>query len=343
MGGLGIIIPSQLCATYYKNSKAMTAPLVNRIINQYTGISEEGEYNVQEVKDKIKAEKTEREKSKMEFVKSHINPQQLRILEATSEKGASSWLSTLPLKAHNFYLNKQTFWDTIYLRFGIPIPRLPTNCVCGLKFSIEHALTCKKGGFISIRHNDLRDFTAEILDEIHNDVSIEPLLIPLTGENFKYKSAKTEVHARLDLAARGVFIKGNRAFFDLRVFNPLAPFYGKMSLAAAHSSNENSKKREYNERVLQVEHGSFTPLVFSCLGGMSVECSNFYNRISDRLAEKRNIEPSRAKSWLRTKLNFCLLRTTNMCIRGSRTKLQEKEALKDTNIQMAMVDARITE
>ena len=135
----------------------------------------------------------------------------------------------------------------------------------------------------------------------------------------------------------------NRAFFDLRVFNPLAPFYGKMSLAAAHSSNENSKKREYNERVLQVEHGSFTPLVFSCLGGMSVECSNFYNRISDRLAEKRNIEPSRAKSWLRTKLNFCLLRTTNMCIRGSRTKLQEKEALKDTNIQMAMVDARITE
>ena len=341
MGGLGIIIPSQLSEIYYNNSKAVTAPLVYHIVNQHSEIDEGDVANVQEVKDRIKVEKQEREKAKLEFVRRQLDPMKLRILDAASEKGASSWLNSLPLKAHNFYLNKQIFWDTIYLRYGIPIPRLPTNCVCSAKFNIEHALTCKKGGFISIRHNDLRDFTAEILDETHNDVSVEPLLIPLTGEKFKYKTANTEDHARLDAVARGVYIKGSRAFVDVRVFNPLAQVYSKMTLKAAHKSNEDAKKREYNERVQQVEHGSFTPLVFSCFGGLSVECTHFYNRISEKLAEKRNISSSKAKAWVRTKLNFSLLRTTNMCIRGSRTKLQEKEALKDINIQMALVDTRL--
>ena len=114
-----------------------------------------------------------------------------------------------------------------------------------------------------------------------------------------------------------------------------------MTLKAAHKSNEDAKKREYNERVQEVEHGSFTPLVFSCFGGLSVECTHFYNRIAEKLAEKRNISSSKAKAWIRTKLSFSLLRTTNLCIRGSRTKLQEKEALRDINIQMALVDTRL--
>ena len=259
MGGLGIIIPSQLSGTYYKNSKEITAPLVNGIINQHNEAELEEECNPQEVKDRIRAEKKKREEEKLEFVNSKLDPQKQRILEATTEKGASSWLNSMPLKKHNFYLNKQLFWDSLYLRYGIPMPRLPSNCVCGTKFSIEYALTCKKGGFILIlRHNDLRDFTAEILDEIYNDVAVEPLLNPLTGERFNYKTAITEDHARLDLSARGVFVKGSRAFFDLRVFNPLAQFYSKSTIKAAHKTNENMKKREYGERVLQVEQGSFT-------------------------------------------------------------------------------------
>ena len=128
-------------------------------------------------------------------------------MEATTEKGASSWLNTLPLKSHNFYLNKQIFWDSLFLRFGIPIPRLPANCVCGSKFDIQHALTCKGGGFIEIRHNDVRDFTAEVLNEICQDVAIEPLLTPLTGERFTYKTANTDANARLDVSARGVWVK----------------------------------------------------------------------------------------------------------------------------------------
>ena len=68
---------------------------------------------------------------------------------------------------------------------------------------------------------------------------------------------------------------------------------------------------------LNVEHGSFTPLVFSCLGGMYVECSQFYNKVADKISEKRDISISKrlmaengrarpifAKSYLGNRLRF---------------------------------------
>ena len=91
-----------------------------------------------------------------------------------------------------------------------------------------------------------------------------------------------------------------------------------------------------------MEHGSFTPLVFSCLGGMIPECSNFYDRVANRISEKRDIDLSKGRAWVRTKLSFCLLRTTNLCIRGSRTRRQHlEESVADTNIQVVMIDAKL--
>ena len=275
-------------------------------------------------------------------MKSTLNPEKQRLLEAISEKGASNWLTTLPKEEHGFYLNKQIFWDSIFMRYGLQLTRLPIKCVCGNSYNVEHALSCKRRGFIHIRHNEIRDFTAEVLSEICQDVSVEPLLTPLSGETFKFKSTNVEDHARLDVAARGVWFLGSKAYCDVRVFNPLAPTYRNQTLKAAHKSNENAKKREYSERVINVEHGTFTPLVFSCFGGMSVECSKIFNQISDKLSDKRKIEPSIARSWIRTKLNFSLLKTINLCVRGSRSmKPQNIEELASTSIVMAVIDARV--
>ena len=347
LGGLGINILSEISDIYYQNSRRMTAGLVKKIVNQHEEVvlSEENSNSDISVVAEIKDEKRKREEEKVELVKQHLSPQKLKVYEGITEKGASNWLNALPLKEHNFYLDKQMFWDSIFLRYGISLPRLPARCVCdsNVNFSVEHALSCKKGGFVNIRHNEVRDFTAELLSEICNDVAVEPLLTPLTGEKFTYKTANTDDHARLDVSARGVWIKGSRAFFDIRVFNPLAPSYSKQTLKAAHRSNENSKKQEYAERVLNVEHGSFTPLVFSCLGGMSTECNHFYNRIADKLSEKRDINTSKGRTWVRTKLSFSLLRSTNLCIRGSRTKQQYMyETVGETDIQVAMINAKLS-
>ena len=50
----------------------------------------------------------------------------------------------------------------------------PSTCACGTKFSIEHALSCPKGGFPSIQHNEIRDLTADLLTEVCSHVCIEP-------------------------------------------------------------------------------------------------------------------------------------------------------------------------
>ena len=71
--------------------------------------------------------------------------------------------------------------------------------------------------------NEIRDLTAQLLSETCPNVSIEPDLQPLTGETLTYLTSNTEDGARLDVRAEGFW--GDRqqsAFFDVRVFNPLA-------------------------------------------------------------------------------------------------------------------------
>ena len=94
-------------------------------------------------------------------------------------------------------------------------------------------------------------------------------------------------------AARGVWVKGQMALFDVRVFNPIAKVYLTSDLPdipAAYRRNELEKKRVYGRRVRMVDQASFTPLVFSCLGGMGKESLVFYKRLANSLNEKRNQE-----------------------------------------------------
>ena len=120
----------------------------------------------------------------------------------------------------------------------------------------------------------------------------EPSLNIITGEHFQHKSANTANESRLDISARGFWTTGQRAFFDVRIFDPLAQSYSTQSLSQTYSKHEKEKKRCYNERVLNVENGTFTPLVFSAYGGMGRECSTFYKRLYEMIAEKRKEERS---------------------------------------------------
>jgi len=149
-----------------------------------------------------------------------------------AEKGSSSWLTALPLSEHGFSLHKGAFRDALCLRYGWRPPLLPSNCVCGKQFSVEPAFGCPCGSLPTIRHNELRDITAELLTEINfcHNVGVEPPLQILSGELFQYKSANVEDGARLDVVADGFWEHGQKAFFDVKVFNPLAPSYCSLSL-----------------------------------------------------------------------------------------------------------------
>ena len=116
------------------------------------------------------------------------------------EAASSNWLSTIPLIEFNYNLSKQEFWDAIRLRYNWPIPNLPSICACGDNFNIQHSMSCKKGGFITQRHNELWDITEKLRTEVCKDVEVEPVLIKLSGERFDRKTVNTEYQARLDSA-----------------------------------------------------------------------------------------------------------------------------------------------
>ena len=50
--------------------------------------------------------------------------------------------------------------------------------------------------------------------------------------------------------------------------------------------HEKEKKRAYNSRIMNAEHGTFTPLIFSLTGGESAETSMFHNHIAHKRANK---------------------------------------------------------
>ena len=187
----------------------------------------------------------------------------------------------------------------------------------GKQLTIEHALSCARGGFPSIRHNELRNLMAQFLTETCHSVGIEPPLPPLGDEVFRHRQANREDGARLDIVAENFWGRDRQnAFFDIRVFNPYAPSHRGTTLAQCYRRNELEKKRVYEERVTEVEHG---PLVFSTLGGMGPIAKVVYKRIATIIADKHKQPYSRTLFWIRCKLSFSLLRSAITCIRGSRS------------------------
>lgn len=180
------------------------------------------------------------------------------------------------------------------------------------------------------------------MQEVCHDVRIEPPLQPLSGEALHKKSAISDENARLDINARG-FWGGSfeSAFFDVRVFNPLAPSNMKSSLDATFRRHEKEKKRAYEQRVLEVEHGSFTPIVLSASGGMGKLAATTYSRLASLLAEKRGIAYSQCMGWLRCCLSFCLLKSAIMCLRGSRGLRHHSTFVADVDVPLTSSEARI--
>ena len=60
-------------------------------------------------------------------------------------------------------------------------------------------------------------------------------------------------------------------------------------------------------------------LIFSTSGGTGTTATVVYKRIASMIAEKHNKPYSKTIHWIRCRLNFSLLRSSIMCLRGSRS------------------------
>ncbi len=168
-----------------------------------------------------------------------------------------------------------------------------------------------------MRHNHLRDLNVSMQKEVCRDVISEPSLLPITTEEIEGTQAD---RAAPDVSSRGLWSTFERTFFDVRVLHPNAPSYRSTDLSALYRSHEQEKMRKYNQRVISVERGSFTPLIYTTFGGMGPQATRYHKRLAQLVARKRNEDYTHVISHMRTKIRFSVLRSVLIAIRGERGK-----------------------
>jgi len=341
-GGLGIRIPSKIADRELQSSQKITLSLKDHIIDQ------DREYGYDIISDllqnKANVSKDNKKKNQEEADEIYRQlPDRLqKAVDLAQAKGASTWLTVLPLTEHGFTLHKSAFHDALALRYGWTPSRLPSKCECGNSFNVEHALSCAKGGFPSLRHNEIRDITASLLTEVCSEVCVEPELQPVTTNQLNGASANSQDGARLDVSANGVWGgRFQKTYFDVRVFNPLAPSNRNQAPAAVYRKHELEKKRAYQQRIQEVEHSSFTPLVLSATGGMGNEATTFYKHLASLLAQKWDSPYSSTLCWLRCRLSYSLLCSSIQAIRGARSS-QGHAVRSPTAIDLITKESHIT-
>ena len=280
MGGMGLTNPSQEAASEYVAFVTISGPLAQRIKSQVHEPPDETEIHA--AQREICQVKNRYLKEKRDQVKGSVSGKTLRAVDLATQKGASSWLSIVPIRDMNFDLNKSEFRDAVKLRYDWDVPDMPSVCVCGNHFNVDHAMICKRGGFVIQRHNELRDLQAEMLRMVCSGVETEPVLQDITGEELN-RGANTDLNQ-------------------------------------IYRQHETEKKRQYASRVLEVEQATFTPLVFSTTGGMAAECKRYHSRLAELLATKKGESYATTMSWIRARVSFALLGSALLCLRGSRAK-----------------------
>ena len=319
-------------------SLSITSPLKEHILSQESHYSHDTIARQLENKSTVVKQKRERLENEATSLYRQLSDELQRAVQLAKEKGASTWLTALPLSDHGFTLHKTAFHDALALRYGWTPSNLPQPCDCGNSFTVEHALSCAKGGFPILRHNEIRDLTASLLSEVCGDVCIEPDLQPVPEEALTGSTANKQDNARVDISANGVWGgRHEKTFLDVRVFNPHAPSNKNLPLTTCYHKHEKKKKCGYGLRVREFEHATLTPLILAASSGLGAEATCFYKPLASLLSTKWNCSYSITLCWLPCRLSFSLLCSAIMANRGARTLYRNRSP--NSNVYLAIAEA----
>ena len=145
--GLGIINPSHSRQSMYLASSMISAPLTNLISVQQDDYSYECIAAQLAAKAEVRNSRRRDVGDAASELRTRLPACLQRAVDLAQERGASSWLTALPIQEFGFTLHKSAFRDAIALRYGWSPLNTPSHCSCGSQFSVQHALSCSKGGF----------------------------------------------------------------------------------------------------------------------------------------------------------------------------------------------------
>ena len=116
-----------------------------------------------------------------------------------------------------------------------------------------------------------------------------------------------------------------RHFWARKVTQVNSYCYQNKTTSDVFKEQEDQKKHKYQQQVLDVEVGSFTPLVFGTNGGMGNQFQHFLKHLTHKIAPKDTEPYNTVIAWLRMQIFIKLLTSAQACMRGSRTPLHSKK------------------
>ncbi len=107
MGGLGIRNPIETATEEHEYSLHVTAPLKRQILNQDQIINDETLSQMSEHRSEVTNYRRVKNETRINELKVAMSETELRNLHYISEKGASCWLTALPLEEENSFYEKR--------------------------------------------------------------------------------------------------------------------------------------------------------------------------------------------------------------------------------------------
>jgi len=111
-----------------------------------------------------------------DYICSKLDPIHHHTLLRAKDNDLSAWLSILPTERDNYDLRPQEFRDALAIRYRKPLLNVPAFCDgCGAPSTLDHFLTCMKGGLIVQRHNEIRDTVGDLAVMVWVRLDVSPL------------------------------------------------------------------------------------------------------------------------------------------------------------------------
>ena len=324
--GLSLSNPEHTKAPNYSTSIEATAHLSNALTDSTS------QFSFREHTDTVKAARSAHKDLRtstasdtlLSFLAMQPDHYQRIIKRATS---TGQWLSVIPTTDSNTILAPVEFIDSVCLRYGIRPQHLPKYCDgCHGPFTIEHSLNCKKDGLVILRHNELRDQLAALAAAAFTPsaVRLEPKInapstAPLgpTPVAPPTPTLDQSSNARGDLLVRGLVNSGTDTIIDFQVTHLDSQSYLTTEPLKLLQSHEHSKNRKYKQSCI-AQRRDFVPFIASCDGLIGPHAKKLLQRIAQELSKKWSQPFSSVTSYVYSRISLSLVRSTYMCLRGSR-------------------------
>ena len=233
-----------------------------------------------------------------------------RIL-SISAPHAGSWISVVPSTGLDLHLDNAEcqvalrWWLGLDTSGGSSCPFCPGIALDPLG---HHAASCRHGGDVVSRHNNLRDIFADICRRAHLSVKVE-VGYGLSREHFNSRPADVYVRS---------WDRGKPAAFDVTVASPLTPATLNEASASAGAAAHVAENRKHaaNDTKCQELGWSCIHLAVETYGNWGKEAQYVFSRLASLLAVGQSSPKPKMVAEIYGRLNLSLVRSVARAIMG---------------------------